>query len=89
MSVTTSIIPNYGTVYKGIFNIQWKEIRGYRRPGTYQLNPEAESEKAAADMVEEGDILVNVVDSTNLERNLIHSSINVYEKPMVFALNMG
>ena len=58
-------------------------------PGTYQLNPEAESEKVATDMIEEGDILVNVVDSTNLERNLnLTLQLMEYGKPMVLVLNM-
>lgn len=58
-------------------------------PGTYSLEETAEAEKIAARLVEEADIVVNVVDAGNLERNL-YLTLELAErgKPMVVALNM-
>jgi len=39
-------------------------------PGTYTLEPTCKAEEVAVEMLKEGDIAVNVLDSTNLERNL-------------------
>jgi len=58
-------------------------------PGTYRLDPIAESERIAAQMVEEGQIIVNVVDCTNLERNLyLTLQLLEHNKPLIVALNM-
>jgi len=39
-------------------------------PGTYTLDATCRAEEVAVEMLDHGDIIVNVVDSTNLERNL-------------------
>lgn len=39
-------------------------------PGTYSLSPTCRAEEIAIEMLREGDIIINVVDSSNLERNL-------------------
>jgi ferrous iron transport protein B len=39
-------------------------------PGTYSLEPTSRAEEVAVSMLEEGDLVINVVDATNLERNL-------------------
>lgn len=58
-------------------------------PGTYSLEGTAEAEKIAARLVEEADIVVNVVDAGNLERNLyLTFELMERKKPMVVALNM-
>ena len=58
-------------------------------PGTYRLDPECEAEKVAVDMIDSGDIIVNVVDATNLERNLnLTLQLMEYDKPVILALNM-
>lgn len=58
-------------------------------PGTYRLDPRSEAEKVAVNMIRTGDILINVVDATNLERNLnLTLQLMEYGKPMVIALNM-
>lgn len=58
-------------------------------PGTYRLDPIAQSEKIASEMVKEGDIIVNVIDCTNLERNLyLTLQLLQYGKPLIIALNM-
>ncbi|MBN2852233.1 MAG: ferrous iron transporter B [Clostridia bacterium] len=58
-------------------------------PGTYRLDPVAQSERIASLMVETGDIIVNVLDCTNLERNLFLTlQLLQYDKPLIIALNM-
>ena len=39
-------------------------------PGTYSLKPNCCAEEIAVKMLDQGDVIVNVVDATNLERNL-------------------
>lgn len=39
-------------------------------PGTYALEADAEAEKIAGKLIDEADIVVNVIDAGNLERNL-------------------
>lgn len=58
-------------------------------PGTYCLEPTCKAEEVATEMISEGDIIINVIDSTNLERNL-HLTLELMEsdKPMIVALNM-
>ncbi|MFC1911949.1 FeoB small GTPase domain-containing protein [Chloroflexota bacterium] len=58
-------------------------------PGTYTLEPTCEAEEIALRMLGTGDILINVLDATNLERNL-NLTLQLKEKgiPMVVALNM-
>jgi len=60
-------------------------------PGTYSLSPYSEEEVVARDylMNERPDLIVNVVDATNLERNL-YLTVQLLELgiPMIIALNM-
>jgi len=58
-------------------------------PGTYGLEPSSEAEEIALKMLATGDVVINVVDATNLERNL-NLTLQLLEKgvPMVVALNM-
>lgn len=58
-------------------------------PGTYTLEPTCEAEKIALQMMQTGDVVVNVVDATNLERNL-YLTLQLLESsvPVVVALNM-
>ncbi|MDD4504519.1 MAG: ferrous iron transporter B [Clostridiaceae bacterium] len=90
VNVTISNYPGTTVQYaKGYLTYNGQAYEVIDVPGTYQLDPEAESEKVAADMVEAGDVLVNVVDSTNLERNLnLTLQLMDYGKPMVMVLNM-
>ena len=58
-------------------------------PGTYTLNPTSEAEEVAVKMVDEGDVIINVLDATNLERNLfLTMQLITYNKPMIIVLNM-
>jgi ferrous iron transport protein B len=58
-------------------------------PGTYSLEPTCEAEEIALEMLSTGDVVINVVDATNLERNL-NLTLQLLEKgvPMVVAMNM-
>ncbi len=58
-------------------------------PGTYTLEPTCEAEEIAARMLENGDVVINVVNATNLERNL-YLTLQLIEKkvPLIVALNM-
>lgn len=58
-------------------------------PGTYTLEPTSEAEEIALRMLKSGDIVINVVDATNLERNL-NLTLQLLETgtPMIVALNM-
>lgn len=58
-------------------------------PGTYTLNPTNEAEKVAVDMLNKGDLIINVIDVTNLERNLfLTMQLLSYKKPAIIVLNM-
>ena len=58
-------------------------------PGVYSLKPTSKAEEVAVQMVEEGDLIINVIDATNLERNL-YLTLELLEKniPVVVALNI-
>jgi ferrous iron transport protein B len=58
-------------------------------PGTYSLEPRSKVEEVTVEMVDGGDVIINVVDATNLERNL-YLTLELLErgKPMMVALNM-
>lgn len=61
-------------------------------PGVYSLRPESRADEAAIEMLREagpGDVIVNVIDSTNLERSL-NLTLQVLKlgKPVVVALNL-
>lgn len=58
-------------------------------PGVYTLEPISRAEEVAVKMMEEGDLIINVVDATHLERNL-YLTLSLLEKrrPMIVALNM-
>ncbi len=62
-------------------------------PGTYSLEPTCRAEEVAVSMLDsmldEGDVIVNVVDATHLERNL-YLTLQLLERdiPVVVALNL-
>ena len=58
-------------------------------PGIYSLDPVSKAEEVAVDMLDEGDIILNVVDATNLERNL-YFTLQLMERgiPLIIALNL-
>ena len=58
-------------------------------PGSYTLEPSSKAEEVAVEMLKEGDVVVNVVDATNLERNL-NLTLQLLERrtPIIVALNL-
>jgi len=58
-------------------------------PGNYTLEPSSKAEEVAVEMLKEGDLVINVVDATNLERNL-NLTLQLLERqtPAIVALNM-
>jgi len=58
-------------------------------PGVYGLEASCKAEEIALSMLEQADAVINVVDATNLERNL-HLTLHLAEKdtPLIVALNM-
>lgn len=58
-------------------------------PGTYSLNPSSKVEEVAAKLVDQADIAINIIDATNLERNLLLTSeLLERDVPVIIALNM-
>jgi ferrous iron transport protein B len=90
---TRTIASNYpGTTVgftKGNLRIGEEQAEIIDVPGTYSLEPTSKAEEVAVDMLQEGDIIIDVVDATNLERNL-NLTLQLLEKqvPMIVALNM-
>ena len=90
---TNAVVSNYaGTTVgftKGSMKLGNEEVEVIDVPGTYSLEPTSKAEEVAAKMLLEGDVVINVVDATNLERNL-YLTLELLEKgvPVVVALNM-
>ncbi len=60
-------------------------------PGLYNLSPTSQEESLVRDILGSGDydLIVNVIDSTNLERNLFLTlQIAEMRQPMIVVLNM-
>lgn len=74
---------------KGVMRIKDKKITLIDVPGTYSLEPTNKAEEIAVKMLEDGDLVINVVDATNLERNL-YLTLELIEKgkPIAVALNL-
>lgn len=76
---------------EGSFKLNNHTIRVVDLPGIYALFANSEDERAALDYLLKGeaDLVVNILDATNLERNLFLTS-QLMEKgvPMVIAVNM-
>jgi len=58
-------------------------------PGSYTLEPGSKAEEVAVEMLKGGDLTINVVDATNLERNLnLTLQLLARKTPVIVALNM-
>jgi ferrous iron transport protein B len=88
-----AIVSNYpGTTVsytRGEMKLGAKKAEVIDVPGTYTLEPTSQAEEIALKMLKEGDVVVNVVNATNLERNL-YLTLQLLEKgtPVVVALNI-
>ncbi len=74
---------------KGNMRIDGKRVEIIDAPGTYSLEPTNKAEEAASKMLKKADVLINVVDATNLERNL-YLTLQLLERniPVIIALNL-
>jgi ferrous iron transport protein B len=87
------IISNYpGTTIEftqGYLKLGREKVQVLDVPGTYTLEPLTKAEEIACLMLKEGDLVINIVDATNLERNL-YLTLQLLEKntPVIVALNM-
>ena len=76
---------------EGYFELGDRQIRLVDLPGTYALFANAEDERAAVDYLlsREASLIINIVDATNLKRNLfLTSQLADMKIPMVIAVNM-
>ena len=76
---------------EGYFELGGRHIRVVDLPGTYAIFANAEDERAAVDYLlsREADLIINIVDATNIERNLfLTSQLADMHLPMVIAVNM-
>jgi ferrous iron transport protein B len=90
---TKVIASNYpGTTVgftKGHMRLGVEEAEVIDVPGTYTLEPTSKAEKVAAQMLPDGDLVINILDATNLERNLyLTMELLERETPVIVALNI-
>jgi len=76
-------------ISEGRMNIAGISAHVIDAPGTYSLQPTNKAEEVSVRLLDDADVIVNVVDATNLERNLF-LLLQLLERniPMVVALNM-
>jgi ferrous iron transport protein B len=74
---------------KGRSRIGAEEVEITDVPGAYSLEPTNKAEEVAVEMLADGDVVIDVVDATNLERNL-YLTIQLLEAdiPVIVALNI-
>lgn len=76
---------------EAVFEYQGRKIRLVDLPGTYSLSPYSQEEIIARDYLvhEKPDVIVDVIDATNLERNL-YLTVQLLELgiPVIAALNI-
>ncbi|MCK5112431.1 MAG: ferrous iron transporter B [Thermoplasmatales archaeon] len=74
---------------KGNMRIDGKRVEIIDAPGTYSLEPTNKAEEVASKMLKEADVIINVVDATNLERNF-YLTLQLLEGniPVIVALNL-
>lgn len=74
---------------RGYLRLAGEQVEVIDVPGTYTLEPTSKAEEVALEMLKRGDLVINVVDATNLERNL-GLTLELLEKgiPLLVALNM-
>lgn len=76
---------------EGSFVLDGRKIRVVDIPGIYALLANSEDERAALDYLlsRDADLIINILDATNLERNLfLTTQLAEMHVPMVLAINM-
>jgi len=75
----------------GVFEAEGREVEVMDLPGTYSLSAQSEDELIACQYLSspEPDLIVNVLDASNLERNLyLTTQLLELQRPIVFVVNM-
>lgn len=74
---------------RGFLKLGDEKVEVIDVPGTYCLEPTCDAEKIAVEMLQDGDVVINVINAINLERSL-YLTLQLLERniPMVVALNM-
>jgi ferrous iron transport protein B len=77
------------TFTEGVMELGGHACRVVDVPGTYSLQPDSRAEQVAVEILDRGGTVINVLDATNLERNL-NLTLQLIRRrvPMVLALNM-
>jgi len=91
-NVVASNYPGTTVEYtRGTLKVDEQRVEVIDVPGTYSLTPFCKAEEVARDMFfkENPDLILNIVDSTNLERNL-YLTLQILENrmPTIIVLNM-
>lgn len=75
--------------YEGSMRLEGEHVKIIDAPGTYSLKSTNKAEEVSANLFEDADLIIDVVDATNLERNL-YLTLEILErgKPTVIALNL-
>jgi len=90
INVVVGNYPGKTVEYKrGHMKLGGETVEVFDAPGTYTLDPISDAEEVAVRMLSSADTVINVVDATNLERNL-YLTLQLSERkiPMIIALNM-
>ncbi|MBW2338768.1 MAG: ferrous iron transporter B [Deltaproteobacteria bacterium] len=74
---------------QGFLKLGEEKVEVIDVPGTYTLEPTSEAEDIALQMLDTGDIVIDVVNATNMERSL-YLTLQLLEKdtPVIVALNL-
>ena len=74
---------------KGSMKLAGEEVEVIDVPGSYSLEPTSKAEEVALEMLKDGDLVINIIDATNLERNL-YLALELLEReiPVIIALNI-
>ena len=74
---------------KGMMKIGKEHLEIIDAPGTYSLDATNKAEQVASDLLNDADVVINVLDATNLERNL-YLCLELLEQniPMIIVLNL-
>jgi ferrous iron transport protein B len=92
-SVVSSNYPGTTVEFtKGTMRVEGRTAEVIDVPGTYTLEATSKAEEVAVKMLDEmddGDVIVNVVDATNLERSLnLTLQLLARRRPLIVALNL-
>lgn len=74
---------------KGSMSLEGENVEIIDVPGVYSLKPLSKAEEVAVEMLKEGDVVINVINATNLERSL-NLTLQLLKKkiPIIIALNL-